>query len=66
MEKLWFVSGQANSRTFFPVHDLANGLDLDLVEALPAIHALTGCDTASKVGRKSKAVTAVMAGNDTF
>ena len=66
LEKLWFVSGQANSRTFFPVHNLVNDLDLDLVEVLPAIHALTGCDTASKVGTKSRAVTAVMAGNDTF
>ena len=56
LEKLWFVSGQANSRTFFPVHNLVNDLDLDLVEVLPAIHALTGCDTASKVGTKSRAV----------
>ena len=29
---------------------------MDLVEVLPAIHALTGCDTASKVGTKSIAV----------
>ena len=31
---------------------IANDLDSDLVEVLPAIHALTGCDTASKVGKK--------------
>ena len=51
-EELWFVSSRGNSRTFFPIHDLANDLDSDLVEVLPAIHALTGCDTASKVGKK--------------
>ena len=55
LEELWFVSGWGNSRTFFPIHDLASDLDPDLVEVLPAIHALTGCDTASKVGKKSKA-----------
>ena len=56
LEELWFVSGWGNFRTFFPIHDLANDSDLDLVEVLPAIHALTGCDKASKVGTKSRAV----------
>ena len=50
--ELWSVSGRGDSRTFFPIHDL----DSDFVEVLPAIHALTGCDTASKVGTKSRAV----------
>ena len=39
-----------------PIHDLANDLNSDLVEVLTAIHALTGCDTTSKVGTKSRAV----------
>ena len=56
LEELWFVSGRGNSRTLFTIHDLANDLDSDLVEVLPAIHAVTGCDTASKVGTKSRAV----------
>ena len=56
MEELWLVSGRGNSIAFFPIHDLANDLDSDLVEVLPAIHALTGCDTTSKVGAKSRAV----------
>ena len=53
---LQFVSDQGNSRTFFPTHDLTNYLYLDLVENLPAIHALTWCDTASKVSTKRTAV----------
>ena len=53
IEELWFVSGRGNSRTFFSIHDLTNDLDSDLLKVLPAIHALTGCDTASKVGTKS-------------
>ena len=40
----------------FPIHDFAHDLDSDLDEVLPAIHALTGCDTATKVGTKSRAV----------
>ena len=43
-------------QNILPIHDLANDLDSDFVEVLPAIHALNGCDTASKVGTKSRAV----------
>ena len=56
LEELQFVSGRGDSRTFFPIHDLANDLDSDFVEVLPAVHALVGCDTASKVGTKCRAV----------
>ena len=56
LEELSFVSGWGNSRTFFPIHDLANHLDSDVVKNLLAVHALTRCDTASKVGTKSRAV----------
>ena len=56
LEELWFVSRRGNSRTFFPLHDLANDLDSDLAEVLPAINVLTGWDAASKEGRKSRAV----------
>ena len=56
LEELWFVSGRGNSRTFFPIHDFANHLDSDLVENLPAVHALTRCDTTSKFGTKNRAV----------
>ena len=43
-------------QNILPIHDLANDLDSDFVEVLPAIHALIGCDTSSKVGTKSRAV----------
>ena len=55
LDDLWFVSGREYFRTFFPIYDLANDSDLDLVDVLPAIHALTGCDKASKVGAKNRA-----------
>ena len=56
LEELWFVSGQGNSRTFFSIHDLTTDLDSEVSEVLSAIHALTRCDAASKVGTKSRAV----------
>ena len=56
LEELWFVSGKGNSRTFFPIHDLTTDLDSQVSEVLSAIHALTRCDAASKVGTKSRAV----------
>ena len=56
LEELQFVTVRGNSRTFFPVHDLATDLDSDLVEVLLSSHAVTGCHTANKVGIKSRAV----------
>ena len=50
------VSSRGNFRTFFPIHELANDLRSDLVRSLPAIHALSGCDTSSKIGTKCRAV----------
>ena len=42
-------------QNILPIHDLTNHLDSDLFENLPAIHVLTRCNTASKVGTKSRA-----------
>ena len=58
------MPGRSDSRNVFPIHDLADDLDPDLAEILPAIDALTGCDTASKVGTKSKASFIEGANND--
>ena len=45
---MWFVPGRTDSRTVFPIHDFADNLDPDLVEAEPAVDTLTGSDIASK------------------
>ena len=37
------------SRRALPVHEVANNMDPDLIDVLPAVHALTGCGTTSKV-----------------
>ena len=43
-----------------PVHNLVNLFGSGVVDILPAAHALTGCDTTTKVGTKSKALKTVI------
>ena len=56
LQELWLISGRSESRSVVPINDLVDAMDPDFIEVLPAIHALTGCDTTSKFGTKSKAV----------
>ena len=41
-----------------PLHESTTNLPDEVVRVLPAIHALTGCDTTSKVGTKRQAFNA--------
>ena len=38
-----------------PLHECVERLPEDVVRTLPAVHALSGCDTTSKVGTKLQA-----------
>lgn len=51
LRELWFQHNEQIS----PVHESATALGRSLVNILPAIHALTGSDTTSKVSTKEKA-----------
>lgn len=51
---LLFDTGNGNARRLVPIKDIAKTLDLDLLQALPAFHAFTGCDTTSAFVRKGK------------
>ena len=42
LKELWFVSGNSDSKTVFPIHQLAEKLLPDTINILPAVHALTG------------------------
>ena len=53
------LGGQGATRRAIPVHDLAERIELRVRDILPAVHALTGCDTTSKVGTKKAALKAV-------
>ena len=55
LKELWFITGRSSSRFIIPVHDSVNGMESDLIDILPAAHALTDCDTTSKVGTNAAA-----------
>ena len=45
LQQLWFVTGKSNDRKSIPLHKTWELLDPDVVDILPALHALTGCDS---------------------
>ncbi|KAK3746853.1 hypothetical protein QZH41_000042 [Actinostola sp. cb2023] len=54
-EELWFRTGVKDRLRFIPVHDVSRALGPGKCEALPALHALTGCDSNSSlagIGKK--------------
>ena len=52
-DELWFQMGAISStkdgRRFIPVHDICNSIDPVTCKILPAVHAVTGCDTTSSM-----------------
>ena len=56
LNELWFLSGQSNPLKIVPIHDLVEKLSADIIDILPAVHALTGCDTTNKIGMKETAL----------
>ena len=55
MKELWVISGRSDTTVAFPVHKLSDKLESDVIGVLPAVHALTRCDTTSKIGTKASA-----------
>ncbi|CAH3026402.1 unnamed protein product [Porites evermanni] len=54
-KELWFRTGVKDRLRFVPVHDVCQNLSNRVLKALPAFHALTGCDTTSAlsgIGKK--------------
>ena len=49
--ELWFETGTVTStkdaRRFIPIHELCNSLNSIVSQCLPAVHAISGCDTTS-------------------
>ncbi|CAC5394474.1 unnamed protein product [Mytilus coruscus] len=52
-EQMWFLTGSTSSlrdcRRYIPIHELNKSLSPLLAKILPAVHALTGCDTTSAI-----------------
>ena len=59
LQELWLIRNSGTRRVILPLHDICSELENDLIKCLPAVHALTGCDTTSKIATKSAALNAV-------
>ncbi len=55
--EMWMRAGVGNSTRYIPLHTMASNNE-PLCLVLPAVHALTGCDSTSKVGTKLSALKA--------
>ena len=53
-KELWLAFGTGKQFRYLPIHDIARSLGPERSLALPVFHALTGCDTVSFFGGKSK------------
>ena len=60
LQKLFVKLGKRKNKKTVPVYLLVDQLDNNLVSCLPAIHALSGCDSTSKVGPKLSGMKASM------
>eukprot|EP00794_Sanderia_malayensis_P009355 gene9355-10341_t len=56
LKELCVKTGVGDSSRFVAFHELAASQSHDICEVLPAVHTLTGCDYASKVGSKKAAI----------
>jgi len=59
LQELWLVRNSGVRRSILPLHDICSALANDLITCLPAVHALTGCDTTSKIATKYAALNTV-------
>ena len=66
LQQLWFVTGKSNNRKSIPLHKTLELLDPDVVDILPALHALTGCDSTNKVATKLSAVRLAREGGNSL
>ena len=56
LKELWALGGQGATRRAVPVHNLVAAIDPCVVDVLPAVHSLSGCDTTCKVSTKKSAL----------
>ena len=59
LQDLWLVRNSGVKRCILPLHDICKSIGDELTQCLPALHALTGCDTTSKISTKLAALNAV-------
>ena len=53
---MWILCGRGLTKRVAPFHRIVDVLDIFAIDVLPAIHALTGCDTTNTTGTKRAAL----------
>ena len=59
LQELWLICNSGVKKFILPLHYIYIALGDELTRCLPALHALTGCDTTSKVSTKLAALKAL-------
>ena len=59
LQELWLIHNSEVKKSILPLHDICIALGDELTRCLPALHALTGCDTTCKVSTKLAALKAL-------
>ena len=54
--EMWVLCGRGLTKRAVPFHLIVDILDISVIDVLPAIHALTSCDTTNTIGRKTAAL----------
>ena len=52
VSEMWILCGRGLTKRAVPFHRIVDVLDISVIDVLPAIHALTGCDTTNTIGTK--------------
>ena len=58
LQELWLICNSRVKRSISPLHDVCTALG-NVIKYLPIVHALTGCDTTSKIATKYAALSAL-------
>ena len=53
---MWILCGRGLTKRAVPFHRIVDVLDISVIDVLPTIHALTGCDTTNTIGMKRVAL----------
>ena len=56
MDEIWLKFGIGVNIRYLPIHDITDLLGFSVVELLPAVHSITGCDSVSSlfgIGKKN-------------
>ena len=59
LQDFWLVRNSGVKRSTLPLHNICIAVGAELFKCLPALNALTGCDTTSNISTKLAAMNAV-------